>query len=332
MSHSRGRRRAGKAGYAGYAGYALAIALVTTVLGACATGSGVPSGPGVASGDPTPGADPTPIVVESPDTTLGVPSITVIGGDVSAVLRPWTACWSSGCYDGTWPEDPVDLGSPEDLVVELPAGWRLWATFRAEAVEGCYPRQVTVEGEPLGENRWRVTPLGAAGAWHVDLFGSGAGGDGVVTVAWTTPVDGEVPEVAGTLVVLADHDGALDSYGVELGITGLADSVEHAEATVTVTGPDGRTAVVPLDPPTNALCAFGTGGLYLTADATAGQAAVTALGGTPQDSFGYRVDLVLDGVTYVGTGTWPNDTAPDDTLSVPLTWEPELPRWDGSHP
>ncbi len=41
------------------------------------------------------------------------------------------------------------------------------------------------------------------------------------------------------------------------------------------------------------------------------------------------VVVVLDGETYVGTGTWPDDTDAEITPAVPLAFTPPLPVYDG---
>ena len=55
----------------------------------------------------------------------------------------------------------------------------------------------------------------------MDVFARG-NGDVITTFRWTTPVSGAMPaEAGGSAAVLADHDGELDSYGVELSVTNL---------------------------------------------------------------------------------------------------------------
>ena len=65
----------------------------------------------------------------------------------------------------------------------------------------------------------------------------------ITTFRWTTSRDGALPGPAtGSAAVLADHDGELDSYGVEVFVQDLADQPRQAAATVTVTqcAGDGR--------------------------------------------------------------------------------------------
>jgi hypothetical protein len=131
--------------------------------------------------------------------------------------------------------------------------------------------------------------------------------------------------------VLADHDGKLDSYGVELGIDDLAARRDDASARITVTAANGRSTTVPValndgDGEAGAGC-YDAGSLSFRAPDEAGRAAA-ALGPAP---FDYRVDLTLDGRKYVGTAVWPRDEDPDQAPGVPLTWSPELPAYQVDH-
>ncbi|MFQ5555168.1 MAG: hypothetical protein ACE5GC_07360, partial [Acidimicrobiia bacterium] len=63
------------------------------------------------------------------------------------------------------------------------------------------------------------------------------------------------------------------------------------------------------------------GRLYFTAAEADGLAAAN-LGPAP---FVYGASLVLDGMTYVGTGTWPDDVDPECAPCVPLVFSPPLP-------
>jgi hypothetical protein len=45
-------------------------------------------------------------------------------GDRSIELEPWTYCYGNGCADGIPPTDPMDVGTPAQIVVECPqADW-----------------------------------------------------------------------------------------------------------------------------------------------------------------------------------------------------------------
>jgi hypothetical protein len=78
----------------------------------------------------------------------------------------------------------------------------------------------------------------------VDVFGRG-NGDVITTFRWTTPVTGAMPaKASGSAAVLADHDGELDSYGVELSVTNLDVRPARAAAVITVTGASGETTAI----------------------------------------------------------------------------------------
>ena len=167
-----------------------------------------------------------------------------------------------------------------------------------------------------------MRPIGPAGDWDVDLFGRGDG-DAITTFQWHTPVDGRLPEAAsGTVGVLAEHDGGLDSYGVGLSITDLAEQPGEATAAITVTSADGRTATIE---PRRVPHCYSEGDVYFKASRSKGLPA-TRIGRGP---FIYTVEVTLDGRTYVGTGEWPTDTDAEIVPHVPLSWEPALPAYGG---
>lgn len=144
------------------------------------------------------------------------------------------------------------------------------------------------------------------------------------SLRWTTPTAGERPlEATASLSVLADHDGQLDSYGVELFIEQLDRLPEQASATIDVISDNGRETTIDLgaQQPT---CRSGTGGLSLR-DQEPARAAID-LGGK---SFDYVVHVTMDGVDYTGTATWPADTNEEITPAVPLRWTPALPAYEG---
>lgn len=275
---------------------ALVVLLVAAVaLAGCADGSG-----GFAPGEVT------PVVLH-----LG-------RGDVA--IQPWTYCLGNGCADGAPPAHLVDAGSPAEVHFGFGRqGWDFQATFRS--LDPC-PRTVTVPVEH-DDDEYVVRPAGAAGAWQVDLTGRGPGGDVATSFAWTTPRAGSFPAAAhGSVAVLADHDGTLDSYGVELWLDDLAERDPAATATITVTSAAGRSTTIA---PRLAQDCTAAGSLRFTAPRKAGLAA-TSLGRGP---FEYRVEVSLHGRSYVGTGTWPDGEAPDLAPHVPLTWSPRLPAYRG---
>ena len=238
-------------------------------------------------------------------------------------LDPWTTCYDKGCADGS-PQAPfVDVGRRDSVPFSFPdSGWTFDATFRSGDFGDC-ARQITVPVEKTSERTFAVAPAGPSGTWFVDVFGSGPGGDVITTFTWTTNQDGALPGPAtGSAAVLADHDGELDSYGVEVYVRDLAEQPQQASATVTVTSAEGRT--VTLTPRWDDEC-YSEGSLSFRASDEQGRRA-TELGEGP---FTYDVALTMDGTTYHGVGEWPTDEAEDIAPHVPLRWTPALPVYDG---
>ncbi len=95
------------------------------------------------------------------------------------------------------------------------------------------------------------------------------------------------------------------------------------DATITVTAADGES--LSFTPTRSEVAAHGCrsveGTLAWDGPDSAGQRAAT-LGPAP---FTYEVILVLDGETYHGSATWPDDTIPDYEPNASLTFTPPLP-------
>lgn len=267
----------------------------------------------VGSGEPVEAGEPG-------DQSFPTPPPVVLHGPEDRELPPWSFCYGFGCGDGIPPDQPPAVAVDTVRFGFDHPGWDFSATFR-ELDRKC-PRSITVDAEKTGARSFRLEPVGPAGTWDVDLFGRGPEGDVITTFRWTTPVDGALPGPAtGSVAVLADHDGELDSYGVELGIADLGDPRPvEVSATVTVTSVEGRS--VTLAPRLRRQC-HDAGALFFTAPARQGLAA-TEIGPGP---FDYEVRLVLDGTTYVGRGQWPTGETPDIAPHVPLTWTPALPAY-----
>lgn len=273
---------------------------------------------------------PSGLVLPAPRTrddysTSDPPRFHVLAADGQLDLAPWTICYASGCADGAPSDTPPDVGGPPHLELgfDLP-GWTFEATFRQHGTRAGCGRQVSLPVEATGERTFRLLLAGPAGDWDVDLFGRGpTGGDAVTTVRWHTPVDGAFPDAAtGQAAVLAENDGELDSYGLELFVSDLDRDHREATAEVTVTSATGRSVDLRLGRPDE--CHV-RGFLSFRAPAALGRRA-TVLGAGP---YAYEVRLVLNGATYVGRGTWPDDTTEDITPAVPLTWTPALPVYRG---
>jgi hypothetical protein len=178
---------------------------------------------GCAEADAEPTADPDPEPSLESGTEPGVPPpVTVRFDGRSAELAAWTFCYGNACADGVPPENPVDVGRPAEVYVAFPVpDWTFTAVFQPAGDE-C-GRQHDVPLEPVGDGVFLLRPAGYADTYDVTLAGWGDGeGDLYVTFRWTTPTDGPLPEPTARLAVLADHDGEVDSYGVELMATALS--------------------------------------------------------------------------------------------------------------
>jgi hypothetical protein len=241
----------------------------------------------------------------------------VRSGDQSFELQPWTYCYGNGCVDGIRPAHPPDVGSPEQIVVEYPlTGWSFTASFQP-ADDDC-GRQHDVPLEPRDDRTQVLSPAGHAGTYDVTLFGQG-NGDLLVTFRWTTPSDGPLPAPEARLAVLADHDGRVDSYGVEMEVRNLAATPVEATATITVRTEDGR--AVTFDATRAPIQCLPAGTVYWNGPDDQGLAAA-ALG---EGSFTYEVALVLDGMRHMATAAWPSDVIAGNEPSVALDFQPDLP-------
>ena len=184
-------------------------------------------------------AAPLPEVVEWDGEGYGPPITLDLDGE-RIDLDPWTTCYGNGCADGA-PRPPyVDVGQRDAVPFSFPdAGWTFEATFRTDDYDDC-PRAITVPVRKTGDRTFAVTPAGPPRRWLVDVFGRGPGGDVITTFTWTTRDAGALPGPAtGSAAVLADHDGELDSYGVEIFVQDLVRQPGQASATVTVTSAGG---------------------------------------------------------------------------------------------
>ena len=245
------------------------------------------------------------------------PPVTVRYGDDAVELEPWTFCYANGCADGMPPEDPHDVGSPEEVVIDFPlSGWSFNATFKT-AGEEC-GREFPAQAEPLGDGSFVLRPAGYAGSYDVTLFGKGDG-DLFVTFRWTTRDDGPLPQPKARMALLAEHDGKLDSYGVELMLSDLAQTPEDAAATITVRASNGDEVTFEAKRARSNCWPEGT--VYWDGPDDEGMAAEEL----PGQRFTYEVDVTLDGEHYVGTAIWPDDVIKGNEPSARLEFEPELP-------
>ena len=289
------------------------LALAGVLLGAC--GEAVPATSGDPGVRPTPSPSPSDVHSEPPDLQAP-PSVIVRYFDELIELAPWTYCYENGCADGAPPTNPPDVGNPEEILVEYPLpGWSFSASFRP-ADDDC-GRVQEVPLEQTGEGEFVLRQAGYSGTYDVTLMGRG-NGDLFVTFAWTTPTDGPRPSPEARLAVLAEHDGELDSYGVELELSHLAETPKSASAWVTVRADDGEEVTF------RAKRARGCrpeGTVYWDGPDRKGLEAA----GIGDGPFTYEVKLELDGVGYVGTGEFPADEIEGNEPSVALRFTPNLP-------
>jgi hypothetical protein len=291
------------------------IVVVSFVATACAGAArdGDPrGGPSAVTDDASP-ADEADPDLERP------PPVTVRFGDQSIEIDAYTYCYGSVCATG-YPPDPLpDIGSAEELTVEFPLdGWSFTAIF-TPAGERC-GRQQHVPLRATEDGEFVLGPAGHAGTYDVTLFGDLAnGGDLVVTFRWTTSTEGPLPEPEARLAIVTDHDGRIDSYGVELEVSNLVHTPDDASATITVRSLSGQ--AVTFDARQSRMRCLPEGTVYWDGPDNKGLAAAALSG----DTFFYEVELVLDGDRYVGTGTWPADEIVGNEPSVALEFTPELP-------
>lgn len=233
-------------------------------------------------------------------------------------LRPWTTCWTNYCADGAPPQTLEIVEGEPELFVEFPVeGWTFSATAKVD--ELCGRRQSTTL-ESVSPTVFRLPAPGEVGDHAVDVFGTGAGGDVIVTFGWITDVAGEFGEPSATLSLLADHDGVVDSYGVEFSLSNLVTDPDKVSAEVLVTAENGKSHRIEFEVDEQIACDLGVGNLFLRAPDTEGRIAA-ALG---QGPFVYEVVLVLDDVEHRATANWPGDVEEECAPCVPLNFEPSL--------
>ena len=248
------------------------------------------------------------------------PPVIVRGGGNELSLRYISTCWMNFCADGVAPESAPDIGEAEEVEVGFPmAGW----TFEAGVTSKDDGRVLNAPLERVTVTRHRLLPIGPAGHYLVGLFGSGPlgpGGRGDIFVAfeWHTPVDGFFPEPWSKVSIVSDAGGQLRNTSVEFYLWDLARTPDSAEVELIVTSSDSNSETIELGPPREG-GAGSEGDLYMESRDHEGAPLV----GSPP--FLVEATVTLDGETYRGVGTWPDDVDPEDESYVRLAFDPPLP-------
>lgn len=318
------------------AAVAAVAAVVTVAVAVTALPRDDRGSPGPAAVDPSTTAPTTtatgPAPTGIPDVAptwdeKGAPPVFLQLDDGEVPLEASSSCYLNGthnrCFRGEATRPFADAGARATVPFSFPdAGWTFEATFSPLGAGSC-ARHVTVPVETTGDHTFLARPAGGPGRYRVDLSGRGPGGSVSTTFAWTTTERGAVPGPSGYLGLVSDDGDDYRAYPPELGLDDLATTPRRASATITVTAADGASRTFgPVAP--DDVC-YSEGQLYFRADGDAGGQPFD-LGPAP---FGYRVEVVLDGTTYVGTAVWPRDERADEAPYTDLVFAPPLPRYDG---
>ena len=204
--------------------------------------------------------------------------------------------------------------------------WRFTATAAPTGVE-C-GREQTVDLVATGATTHRLVPIGPAGDYTITLSGwanEGAAqrGDVHTTFRWHTPRPGpnEAPKATASIVAGRPSSPPI-SFGVEVSARALGMSTRNGtvSASVVVTSANGASKSIDLEPRPVGDC-VPEGALFLGASEEEGKEAA-GLGPAP---FRYDVTLVLDSISYLGTGTWPDDEMSECSPCTALRFTPPLP-------
>lgn len=267
---------------------------------------------------------PTVVITHGPEHGRVVEPFRVRNGTTEWLIYAHSYCYAGGCADGA-DNDPPQVGSPPELYVYVPANEfnGLWATQFRRAGDASDPgcgRHVASEVSSLGGGWWSIRPRGPAGDYTVVLHAARteAGGSSITAdVRWRTLVDHPLPDPVASLYLIAEEGGKPTSHGLDLSIINLAEPHPQASATITVTASNGRSLTFEAERPEGC---WGEGvAIFSGPDEKARQAA--ALGDFP---FTIRVELVLDGATYVATAVYPDDMRGQNSPELPLQFDPPL--------
>ncbi|WP_244928991.1 hypothetical protein [Nocardioides sp. W7] len=304
-----------------------AIAIGTQPLG--------PDHPQDSGGPATSSPAPTETETERPEPTYEwgeQPSPVVLRlASRDLALKPSSYCWTgppnrkgisrSICpYGMEQTRDLPGVGSPAALDFWFGVeDWRFEATFTELGVD-C-PRQHTVPVTRTGDHLFHLDPVGPAGRYSVNLFGSGDQGSVRASFLWATPSDGPADQPSA-YVALASEAGELETHPVEVGVDDLAFQPREADVEVTVTAANGRSMTLDAEGRDHGEC-YAEGTLFFRGEQDQAQQAAQ-LGPPP---FTYQVRLTLDGRRYLGTAVWPRDEIADLAPNTALTFDPPLPAY-----
>ena len=248
------------------------------------------------------------------------PDVVVHTDGRALTISAHSFCYANVCADGTVPPPPgpPDVGASAELLVEFPiASWSFEARFVEAGTE--HGREQTVPLEPQSNGRWRLGPAGVAGTYDIWLWGrADGGGDAGYVFRWTTTADGAYAAPVAYTGILVDDDGHVESHGVELSITGLAQTPATAIAKFTVVSSNGKRMTFYA----RRVRRPGPEGFVRFRGLKEPRAGTTQLGPPP---FTYKVLLTLDGIRYVATATWPRDEIRGSEPYVALKFNPPLP-------
>jgi hypothetical protein len=309
----------------------LSAALALLLSGAACGPTGPTPAPRAVDAQPAPSTTSpgpgTPIPISG---FTGPPAIVVRGGGNELSLSPWTTCWHSGsvggCADGRPPETPPDIGSPPDIEVAFDTpGWRFSATA-VPTGQACGGRSQSVDLPATGPTTHRLVPIGRAGDYTITINGRSTEattnpGDVVTTFRWRTTKDGLNQAPSATMSLMATPPEMRASMGAELSARalGVSTNAGTVEARAVVTTSTGATLAVAFEPAK--VDCVPDGSVFLRSPADDGKA-IAALGPAP---YRYAVTLILNGTTYLGTGTWPQDAMHDCAPCTTLHFDPPLP-------
>lgn len=319
----------------------VSVLTITAVGVVAATGPSRDKAPGLvapgdegtsAAGAVSPSPDPERVLPPVPRVEPGdrPPEPLVLTTDGWTPVEVTSTCWqhdtAAFCADGS--ASPPYVVAPPGRVATLAfplAGWTFEASAQAlpdtdgPACARYLDARVKADGEAF-----HVEVLGPKGRYLVGIVGRGPQGSVAASFVLTATAGMPTPPAEGYLALLTDLNGTLGSYGVELGVVGLDRGYPGATVRATVTAADGSSE---------------TYGPYADGDRDGcddGSVFITSPSGQPWSApdlgpgpYRYRVELVLDGTTYVGTAGWPRDERADEAPNTDLKFAPPLPRFTG---